>query len=71
MEDSNQIECIFEFVYADSSETFSYKDKNVTLVKEVKKDDVTFSYLDERKKIAYKKIKINALNSRIKLLVIA
>ena len=59
--DSNQIECIFEFVYADSSETFSYKDKNVTLVKEVKKkDDVTFSYLDERKKIAYKKIKINA-----------
>lgn len=53
--DSNQIECIFEFVYADSSETFSYKDKNVTLVKEVKKDDVTFSYLDERKKIAYKK----------------
>ena len=58
--DSNQIECIFEFVYADSSETFSYKDKNVTLVKEVKKDDVTFSYLDERKKIAYKKIKRNA-----------
>ena len=58
--DSNQIECIFEFVYADSSETFSYKDKNVTLVKEVKKDDVTFSYLDERKKIANKKIKINA-----------
>ena len=31
------------------------------MVKEVKKkDDVTFSYLDERKKIAYKKIKINA-----------
>ena len=52
----NQIDCVLGINY--KGESFTYKDKTVTLVKKVKTDGVTFKYMDENKKITYTKIQI-------------